>query len=994
MANESEATTPASPESRRAIQHIRFLAEAFEEQVERASEATAVIFERERVSYEELNSRANRLARLLISRGAGPESIVASAIPRSVELIVAVMAALKAGAAYMPVDPEYPAQRVAHMLGDARPTLLLATRDTMVPGGAPDGPKLIELDAAETVAALLEQATSTPADSERGAPLDPAHPAYVIYTSGSTGLPKGVAIPQAGLANLAAQLVLEQFAGPSSRVLQFASPSFDAFFWEIAMALPVGAALVVAPAHRLRPGPDLHRLVDESQITHITLPPAVLNALPANALSGVSVLVAAGDVLSTEHVRRWSPGRTMINAYGPTEASVCATMSRPLPAESPPPIGRSIGNTQVYVLNERLRPVPEGTAGEVYIAGSGLARGYLNRPGATAERFVADPYGPAGTRMYRTSDLARWNFEGELEFVGRADQQVKVRGHRIELGEIEQLIIAHPQVSSAAVAVQEAPDGDRKIIAYVKPDNSAAVSSRGADDDRVADWRLIHDSMYANEAPAALGEDFTGWRSSYDGNPLATRHMREWRDATVRRIRALRPRRVLELGVGTGLVLAGLAPETDSYWGLDVSPTVISRLRRQLTDRPDIADRVLLLNQPADDFTDIPEGRFDVVVLNSVVQYFPSGDYLARVLAKCATALRPGGAVFVGDVRNLQLMECFHAAVAGVGRQTTEQELLVDPDFFAALVSSSDRFTSCDVRMKRGAHHNELTRYRYDVVLSTAPARAENGRMTELRWGRDCQTLDAVRDFVREERDSRSGHLRIVGMPNARLAADLHFLGRAHQNPVDPEHLARLGEELGYRVVLRWSREFGPEHFDASFVIGGDGAADDGFVPETFVPEGVGPYVNIPFSALDDTSLKESIVRHARTFLPSFMIPSAIVVMEDFPLTPHGKLDRAALPAPDTGRSATGRAPRTPQEKSMCRMYAEILGLDDVGIDESFFDLGGHSLLALRLVNRIRAGFGVEISVNTVFDNPRAADLVQQLAGAEKARPMLRPMRR
>lgn len=1009
----------------------RPLLDLFEERAGTAPDATAVVFGKDEVSYADLDARANRLAHVLAARGAGPETVVASALDRSVELVVAVLAVMKAGAAHLPVDPGYPQERIAHILGDAAPALLLADSGTALPAGS--AVPRTDLDDPETAAALRRAPASGPPAGARRAEGD--LPAYVIYTSGSTGLPKGVVVTRSGLANLAAHQRGSLAVDAESRVLQFASPSFDAFFWELAMALSAGAALVLAPALSLLPGPGLRRLADEQRVTHATLPPSVLRVLPSDALPRVRVLVAAGEALDADQQRRWAPGRTLINAYGPTEATVCVTMSRPLAASAdPPPIGDAIRGTRLYVLDAALLPVPAGEVGELYVAGAGLARGYLDRPGLTAQRFVADPYGPAGTRMYRTGDLARRRTSGELEFAGRTDDQVKVRGHRIEPGEVEARLAGHPGVSAAAVTVHEDQDGNRRLVAYVRREPTASASAgRASDAARVADWRRVLDAVPADDRPTAFGEDFTGWNSGYDGSALPLEQLREWRDETVRSIRALRPRRVLELGVGSGLLLSRLAPEAEAYWGLDLAPRVIERLRRQVDTRPDLAGRVVLHSRPADDHEGVPRGYFDVVVLNSVVQYFPSGRHLARVLELAAAALAPGGSVFVGDVRHLGLMESFHGAVAarsagavpGSGEHrravargmAAEPELLVDPEFFRSLTvaaeGSGPLFAACDVRLKRGTHHNELTRYRYDVVLRRnrdAPSSAA-GAVTELLWGADVRTLADVAEVLRD-RAPDSVPVRVAGVPNARLAEDLRASGGSPGPGPDPEDLARLGERLGYRAVVRWSAKAGPDHVDAEFSSG-----ERDVPPETGTDPAVDPerHVNVPFAAADDTELIASLGAWAAAYLPVYMVPSSIVVLDELPLTPHGKLDRAALtalPASRGARPGAGRRPRTPQEAALCRMYAEVLGLATaepangvdtasgadtacvVGIDDNFFALGGHSLLVTRLVSRVRAELGVEVQVRTVYDAPTVADLASRLTGTRAARPAMRRMPR
>ncbi|WP_206795720.1 non-ribosomal peptide synthase/polyketide synthase [Amycolatopsis sp. MtRt-6] len=449
--------------------------------VRRTPDAVAVIAGSS-LTYAELDARASRLASVLAGYGIGPERIVALALPRSVEIVVAQLAVWRAGGAFVPVDPTYPIERITFMLADARPALVLTLEGLAppVPEGvavlALDDPALFEaasvapaasagLGAPAASAELAEPATSAAsAEPAAATPVRPEHPAYVIYTSGSTGRPKGVVVTHAGLASFAAAEAEHFRVREGDRVLAYSSPSFDASLLELCLALPFGAALVVVPPEPLL-GEPLGDFLAHHRITHTLIPPAALATVPATDLPGLRTLVVGGDACPAELVDRWAPGRRMINAYGPTESTIVATWSAPLEPGAPPPIGRPIPNTRVYVLDAALEPVPIGVAGELYVAGPSLARGYLDRPGLTADRFIANPFGAPGERMYRTGDVVRWTAAGYLEFTGRADDQVKVRGFRVELGEVEAALTRHPGVAAAVAAVQQDDSGHKRLVA-------------------------------------------------------------------------------------------------------------------------------------------------------------------------------------------------------------------------------------------------------------------------------------------------------------------------------------------------------------------------------------------------------------------------------------------------------------------------------------------------------------------------------------------------
>ena len=441
--------------------------------------APAVVDTDVSIDWDELDRTTSQWARELIAAGAGPGDVVAVLVPRSARLVVALVAVLRAGAAYLPMDTDTPQARVHALLDDASPLLVVTT--TSEAHTLPLGVRTILIDSDEFTAAAAQQPAIPVGDLDRRAPLLPLHPAYVIYTSGSTGAPKGVVVTHEGFMTLLSNQQRRFGGRPGLRVVQFASIGFDAATWEIGTSLVCGGTLLVPTAAQRTPGPPLARFVTDRAADLLCVPPTVLSALPSGVdLPSGMDLVAAGERCRGELTARWAGGRRMINAYGPTETSVCASMTGALAPGGEPSIGRPIDGALVRVLDHGLRPVAVGVVGEVYVAGPLVAREYLGRRGLTAARFVADPFaGSAAGRMYRTGDLARWTNAGELHHEGRCDDQVKIRGFRIEPGEVAAAVAALPGVADAVAVVRQDHPGDRRLVAYAVPVTGGVVD--GAD---------------------------------------------------------------------------------------------------------------------------------------------------------------------------------------------------------------------------------------------------------------------------------------------------------------------------------------------------------------------------------------------------------------------------------------------------------------------------------------------------------------------------------
>ncbi|MGE0127952.1 MAG: amino acid adenylation domain-containing protein [Blastocatellales bacterium] len=442
----------------------RCVHELFEAQVEQRPDAIAVCFEEQQLSYRELNWQANQLAHYLRKRGVGPESLVGLCLNRSVEMIVGELGVLKAGGAYVPMDPTYPEERLRFMIEDSRVAVLLTQSSIRNPQSAIRNPLVVCLDS--DWPAISQENETTP---ETGVTAD--NLAYVIYTSGSTGKPKGVMLRHSGLCNFALAHFSRMNINPQSRLLQFASFSFDASVAETFIALLSGGALCLASRDTLLSAPDLIRLLQEQAITIAILPPSMLRLLPVEQTPAIRTIISAGEACTREIVERWAPGRELFNAYGPTEVTIGPTFGQinaALADAKSVSIGRPIANARIYLLDQHQQLAPIGALAEIYVGGVGLARGYLNRPDLTAERFIPNPFSEApGERLYKTGDLARYLPDGAIEFIGRCDHQVKVRGFRIELSEIEAALSQHPAIYEAVVEARDDAFGNKRLVAYL-----------------------------------------------------------------------------------------------------------------------------------------------------------------------------------------------------------------------------------------------------------------------------------------------------------------------------------------------------------------------------------------------------------------------------------------------------------------------------------------------------------------------------------------------
>jgi len=943
--------------------------ERFEVLAKRTPDALAIATDHQSMTYASLDRHAETLARRLSARGVSNGARVALCLERSPELVASIIACMKLGAAYMPLDPSYPDERLAHMLADAN-AVVLVTRSS-----AAERFPNVTLVLCDRVDVGVEPDAVAPHTS----PARPDDIAYVIYTSGSSGRPNGVEVSHRSLANLALWHCETYALSATDRATLIASPSFDASVWELWPYLIAGASLHL-PAADTRVFPQrLVAWLAAHAISITFLPTPLLDACFVDAgdalahMTHLRALLTGGDRLTRAPAAKLP--FAIVNHYGPTENTVVSTAGVVAPTSPDDPIapitiGRPIANTQAYILDAAKNPVPIGVPGELHVAGVGVARGYLDRPALTAERFSANPFGPG--RLYRTGDRARYLPDGAIEFLGRCDAQIKIRGVRIEPGEIDATIAQCPGIHEAVTIAREDVPGDKRLVSYLVTEHHTGALDRA----HVAQWQLLYDTEYASRRDARTLDpehDISGWNSSFTGSPIPPNEMREWVAATIAAFSsAPHPERILEIGCGTGLLLYRLAPGAAAYVASDFSRHAIDAIGRHVARDPARFAQLQLAVATAHDLSWLDrDARFDAVILNSVVQYFPSADYLVDVLTQVIAHVAPGGRIFIGDVRNLDLLPAFQRALRhfGVAAARDDKELLLSPALFQDLGQRLPRISAVAVRPRGGRALNEMSMFRCDVTLHIDAT---------------VQHIDAApHTFV--DLAALAQQLAITGksvfVSGLADARNSEYLDPTPLAPIDLAALYALAPT--HHVDIRLGRD--SRTVDALFMplafATGALTSDRFHVP---VASKHVPVASDPLRRAREDQLLETLRAHLATRLPEALIPAAFVFLDALPLTPNDKLDRRALPAPRADRSAhlgTFVAPSTPTEMALARIFAAALGTSSISSDDNFFELGGHSLLAVQVVSRIEDRFALSLPLATLFQAPTVTRLGHHLDG-------------
>ncbi len=978
----------------------------FAAQVAERPDAAAVVDGDTTLTYRDLDAAANRLARHLRTLGVGPETVVGVCLDRSATLIVTFLAIWKAGGAYLPLAPDEPAARRTLMIDQAGAQLVITASDRVSEFHGPT----LAIDAPDAAYRLTDSA-----HSRLPTCIGPNSLAYVTYTSGSTGTPKGVAAQHRGIT----RLVREPYHGLDKRghILHVAHVAFDATTFEIWTPLAAGGTVVVS-REKLLNAADLRAFIEGRAVTGAFITTALFHSLVGedpSCLAGFETLIVGGEVLDPailDTARAACPDIKLFNSYGPTETTTFATtadLTVNHDRAKPITLGRPIFLTELYICDARLAPVPVGVPGELLIGGDGVARGYRGASRLTAERFVADPFsGHVGARLYRTGDLVRWRDDGTLEFLGRIDHQVKIRGMRVEPAEVEAAIQQIDGIADSSVAVRRDTSGvsDARLVAYLVREHHPTIDEIDLDRDVCADWNEVYTAKHRTfEQVGPEGLDFTGWVDSATGERYSAEAMLDWREQTLRRLSAFRHERVLEIGCGSGLILTGIAPRARRYVGIDFNAAALARARNHVTENRRLG-HVELIEAAADDGDAIPHGPFDLIILNSVIQYFPSETYLREVLNNLLPKLAPEGILFVGDVRDLRLLTCFHidnARREPAASRTTpalrsrayskllnERELLLDPDWFTSLGGHDSGRVAAVAMPRLDRHRTEMALFRYDVAIRLrAPG---NQKQIEIRWidpqadastetaldnalsafpldviGVACLFDERLREPIRTWQSvgiNLQRDVRIDAVANRRAfdAIMLERVAGAHQRKL----MARLGETVGCIDVL---------------MLPAGTAIHDTVPPRK--PQRKTRFANWPGGVHLDQNFIRHLVGQLQTRLPEHMVPTSYVGLTQLPLTSSGKVDRAALPSADGDVSrAAFVAPATDLERSVVAAVEALLGVTGVGALDDFFDLGGHSLLAVRLVGRLGEATGRQLPVRSVFEGRTVAGIAAALAEA------------
>jgi amino acid adenylation domain-containing protein len=975
--------------------------ELFDRQVLKSPHATALIFKKDQISYQQLNERANQVAHYLLERGIKEEVLVPICIERGIDMIIGMLGILKAGGAYVPIDPEYPAERINYMIGNTNAPLVLSSSRSKSAVNNAVAREIIEIDT--DFQKIRRQPVSDPK-----ALIKPHHLAYVIYTSGSTGRPKGVMIEHQNVFSFICWCRQEFSASPFEIVYATTSICFDLSVFEIFYTLTTGK-----PIRILDSGLDIDKYLGNDNFVLLNTVPVVIDNLlkQGTDLKNVSVINMAGEPVPYHVQQGLDTKRIEVrNLYGPTEDTTYSTFYR-LQKDKPILIGKPILNTIVRIVPNDKELAPVGESGEICIGGAGLARGYLNLADLTKQKFIADPFTTQSrARLYKTGDLGRMLPDGNIEYLGRIDNQVKIRGYRIELGEIESVLQQSGFVQQAIVVAKE-ESGNKRLSTYYVPNwDVITKKERQLYLDRVNSWKEIYEVEYVKTEDENINEEFNliGWNDSFTGAPIAEADMRLWLDDIVSVILSETAENVLEIGCGTGLIYYQLAGKVKKYIGTDFSTSSISQIKQRISKGLRSYGETELQVCAAHEVAISDDQPIDTIILNSIVQYFPGEEYMNNVVERSLKLLKGQGRIIIGDVRDKRLLHLFNGRLqlqtmspfqsiqefkwAVDSEVLRENELCIAPEYFYELQSLHPGISHVEIKWKNNSAVNEMALYRYTVVIYVGIDKP----VVEPAW-QAWKGADHVPEIV-SQLQLGADLIAFKDVPNPRLFKERFVENALHSNAISVVGdvvKATEKEDLESAEIWKMLSFATAKGYTYSLLLNEDPLKVNLLLERDPSQHFIKPvyrvvndfkkghtYTNIPLFTEISSLIQKDLIAALDSKLPDFMVPAEFFALNQLPLTTNGKVDRKFLSERKDGETASSnsyKAPGNDVEKTLVKIWQDLMGIERIGIQDNFFHLGGHSLLAIRIISAMRARMNEEISLKDLVMYPTIAELSKQI---------------
>ena len=913
----------------------------FEKQVLKTPYNVALSCQNKTLTYQQLNEQANKIAQFILSRcNIKTDDIIGIYLDRECDMVIAMLGILKVGGAYLPINLSSPLEKIFDIVNDAKPKVIIT--NTLH---------------AQKISALkniitIENANNINNFYNHFPDIYENNLAYIIYTSGSTGRAKGVMIEHINVMNTLS-FQIENYLNSAQKINfgMLLNYSFDASVSNIFIPLLSGNHLIISPQvdHI-----NINDFIELNNINMIIVPSPMLSLLDVN-LNTLHTIIIGGEKPNIKIIDQLiDNGKTVIQEYGLTETAITSSYKKLNKNDIKP-----IQNTEFYVLDENRNPVQEG---ELYIAGLGVGRGYVNY---NSINFMPNWHKDSPYKtLYKTGDFVKRLQNGDFEYLSRQDMQIKINGHRIELEEIEIVLLSHKNTKECAVVVNQ-----DTILAYIVRD-----VSENNEKNTINNWMSISQIDYANLNLENYKFNINGWISSYTGLAIPSEEMQEWIDNTIDKILKLKPQNILEIGSGSGLIVFNILENCKHYYATDFSQYAIDYTNK-IVERYGFSNKISTYCSTADEIPYSKIKKYDLVVINSVIQYFPNLDYLENVINKAINGIERDGKIFIGDVRDYRLLHCFHSSVQNYRNTkptkadieyfaSRESELLVSPEYFLYLQNINTRISHIEITPKLGIANNEMNKYRYDVVLFVG--KTNNNQMIMIH---EDQFLKLDLDIVATSKED----IICIKYPNKRI----------------------VNEYLEYCAIYEENYDISNEIIlSISDII--NLANNNGYKVRFYLDIKNDLYFNIIFYKQNNPTILYKVTEHNHknnlanypldnggyleddidfknflsTKLPNYMVPQQYFFIENLPMTANGKIDRKSLINNYfIEKDISFIVPSNDIEVQISQIWSDILGLPvkEISTEREFFDLGGNSLTAIKLVNKINKEIGANINITDIF---------------------------